>query len=760
MASLTKSAAGGGGPQHPGVWMQLDAIGQMFRHTLLQIGAALLPIGIYFAFDQGKEVLSMLGESLSLTSPALSSAILFLVGSVLAGFTIWWTARMMVEFDFGPTVAPAGRLGDVRLWLQKYWPRVLGVAPVLIVAAALFFRIFAYSDVGSRKAQWSLFWLGVWHLIGAGVLLLYFSARRKRVGKSLAKFRDFADRDQSSGESRIINLGLLLIAIITLLLVWAVPQVVAVALGTGAMFSLAAVGWLTIGTRLMFLRLKTGIPVVSILVCWVLLNSCWMDNHRFRLSSGEHPLQGGPTVKEAFTTWKKSLRNDASNSKPIKLRPVFIVATEGGGIRAAYWTASVLGSFQADSFSQTNVSKNDAPHSPDFASHLFAISGVSGGSVGSVVFDALLADQDRNIWQDAEDVLGRDHLAPLIGGLLFPDALQRALPLALPCTDRAAMLEKSWERAYLQKIKSDRLSQPFRKLFEASAAGAPGTHLPHLLLNGTMVETGQRVIFSDLAITAVRDGGEFLDAVDARALLFKKEGDSVKPWDIPLSTAGHASARFTYTNPAGLLSSGQRIVDGGYFENSGSVTALEVLRVIEEEISVSATSDERIVPVVIIISNDPQRQKDGEKVNWVSEDQVESQEKLKQPSIASNPVAKQAESQRETTEFKDTKPHQFASELLSPPRALMATRDARGTLALREIILHQSQAKQKLEAGGVSTPAVLISIHLLDEGIPLPLGWSLSHAAADDMQGQLWGDENLKQARASIREWLKLAAQP
>ena len=58
--------------------------------------------------------------------------------------------------------------------------------------------------------------------------------------------------------------------------------------------------------------------------------------------------------------------------------PLYIVATEGGGIRAAYWTAAVLGEIQ---------DKN-----PNFAAHLFAISGVSGGSLGAAVFEALLAE--------------------------------------------------------------------------------------------------------------------------------------------------------------------------------------------------------------------------------------------------------------------------------------------------------------------------------------------------------------------------------
>jgi len=748
------------GPNPASFWVQLRAIGTLLHPTLAQISAAVLPIGVYFAFDQGKEVLSMLGEALSFQSGDLSSAILFLLGNTLAGFAIWWTARMMLEFNWGLSVPPAGALGKARTWLQNYWPRVLGVAPILIIAAALFSRIFDYREKGSLNAQRSLFCLGILHLLAAGALLYYFHRRRRIIAApSKPRFHDFSDRDRQSMESRIINRGLLLLALVTLLALWAAPHFVAVWLGTGAIFSLAAIAWVSIGSRFMFFRVRTGAPVFSLLVGFMLLNSCWMDNHRVRLSKGDHPLEAGPTVKKAFEDWRKSA---ATKGPAPKLRPVFIVATEGGGIRAAYWTALVLGAFQYESIDQAAKTGKGETAPPDFASHIFAISGVSGGSVGASVFDALLADQKTDLWPEADQILGQDHLAPLLGALLFPDALQRIIPFSMPCTDRGAVLERSWERAYRAAAKSDRLAQPFRQLWPPEAAQAqPGRHLPHLLLNSTMVQTGQRVIFSDLAITSRRDGGEFLDAVDAREVLFKTDAGKTRPWDVPVSTAAHASARFTYTNPAGKVSTGQRVVDGGYFENSGSVTALEVLRVIEAQLATATGAAERVIPVVIIISNDPERQSDGHKNVWISPQQVQSQITLGQDTPASAPAPEPAATASESEDFKKTKPLQFASELLSPPEALLATQGARGTLALREIYEHQAQAQRALKKTNTgATPPVIISVRLHDEGIPLPLGWSLSHAARGDMQKQAWSDEDQIAAAANILAWLKLAAQP
>ncbi|MFO0891761.1 MAG: hypothetical protein U0790_21800 [Isosphaeraceae bacterium] len=54
--------------------------------------------------------------------------------------------------------------------------------------------------------------------------------------------------------------------------------------------------------------------------------------------------------------------------------PVFIASAEGGGIRAACWTAGILSAIQ------------DAH--PEFSEHLLGISGVSGGSLGAATFVA------------------------------------------------------------------------------------------------------------------------------------------------------------------------------------------------------------------------------------------------------------------------------------------------------------------------------------------------------------------------------------
>ena len=86
----------------------------------------------------------------------------------------------------------------------------------------------------------------------------------------------------------------------------------------------------------------------------------------------------------------------------------------------------------------------------------------------------------------------------------------------------------------------------------------------------------------------------FIDSLDALHLLGN---------DVRASTAAHNSARFSYISPAGDL--GNRngsVIDGGYFENYGALSALEIARAAQ-----AALKDEkpRVKLVILMISSDP-----------------------------------------------------------------------------------------------------------------------------------------------------------
>ncbi len=187
--------------------------------------------------------------------------------------------------------------------------------------------------------------------------------------------------------------------------------------------------------------------------------------------------------------------------------PVYIVAAEGGGISAAYHVAAVLARLQ--------------DRCPNFAQHVFAISSVSGGSLGAAVFGGLSEAMAQNapptecqrhpaskeFERLTDDLLAEDHLSPLIWGLLFPDFLQRFFPFEIPSLDRARWLERSFEFSWRHFVPSFYFEQPFLKRYR------PGNAVPALFMNTTEVGTGQRIVLTGYELDQRVDGGRAPDGV-------------------------------------------------------------------------------------------------------------------------------------------------------------------------------------------------------------------------------------------------------
>jgi hypothetical protein len=124
--------------------------------------------------------------------------------------------------------------------------------------------------------------------------------------------------------------------------------------------------------------------------------------------------------------------------------------------------------------------------------------------------------------------------------------------------------------------------------------------LPILVLNGTSVETGRRIITSDVSISWSIDEAEkrhrpFRDAYDFRDMIAPTQ-------DIRLSTAATMSARFPIVSPHGNIRDANgrivdRVVDGGYFENFGASTAAELGEMLEQRYDLK--------PAIILINNEP-----------------------------------------------------------------------------------------------------------------------------------------------------------
>lgn len=422
------------------------------------------------------------------------------------------------------------------------------------------------------------------------------------------------DDERERKEIEAFTLGLLGVAFLVALAIWINPNQVGRFLGSmvvvyfafGAILALInafefAVVWTT--GRGWFGRVASprvvGAYAVAFMISLAAINAWLHPFHRVRLCDGGDCVAPAvapgytvatlpderPTVAAAARAWyaqAKAAYAKAHGAGPV---PMFIVATAGGGIRASYWTATVLDRLETDFATVGEVRP-----------YLFAISGVSGGSVGAAAFEAALTQRDESHCRVgnkgcpvATDYLTEDFLAPALASLIFEDTPSSFLP-DLGQEDRGAALEKSFEHA-----SGGLLARPFLSFFrlkqdEASNDGQGPWWRPILLLNGTHEETGNRVIAGHVRI--VRN--VFLDSLDELHVLGK---------DVRASTAAHNSARFTYVSPAGDL--GNRngsVIDGGYFENYGALSALELARAAK-----AALKDEQppVKLVFLLISSDP-----------------------------------------------------------------------------------------------------------------------------------------------------------
>ena len=693
-------------------WWLLDIYHEL-KPCRFSFIVAILGAIVFLSVNQGTEVLRALAEPGGKTGATNGARLgLFALGLLFWALASWYSARVLLYFDF----PEADRSQFERSkgwerfhgWLRCQVPRFLGFLPLGIVGWS-FLRARRTYEAG---APVRLLYFGMLALL-AGILLYVFFVLRRRwldLRDDRTGQQDRQTLAQLERESRFAILLMAVISSLMTLLFIINPVFFAGNLGTGAVLMFAAASWVFWGSALVYLGGRYRLPLLTIIAMWVALCSLTNDNHGVRTVVREKEFQRD-TVQGALIKWHARILQKYPD-RPV--HPLFIVAAEGGGIRAAYWTAAVLGSIQ--------------DVEPSFADHVFAISGVSGGSVGAVVFDALVADATPgSLAERAEAMLGRDFLSPAVAAMLYPDFVQRFWPWPYMFLDRGHWLEQSWEKAWRDTTTTNRLAEPFFDLWKRK-----DVYVPALFLNGTSVETGNRVIVSNLIID-----GSFLDAEDAtgKLLLALEHKRGRKPAvDFPLSTAAHLSARFTYLSPAGRFDTdGSHIVDGGYFENSGATTALDILREVSQAMSKSANGLGDIVPKIIMISNDPLGTGFSDRKITALREQLRNSTTTKEEAAHHRPGA-------------------FLEDALAPLYALLSAREARGVYAQRAIGKAQDVLYEKISAKQTATDETKVYFFSLAPAkVPLPLGWMLSNSAAEAMQQQLC--DQGKSDKTKVQTW-------
>ena len=277
---------------------------------------------------------------------------------------------------------------------------------------------------------------------------------------------------------------------------------------------------------------------------------------------------------------------------------ITVVATAGGGIQAAAWTAQVLTGLQQQ------IPADSPRHS--FANSIAAISSVSGGAVGTMFFASRYQldgaqpgfqppPQLSEIVQDAEFPA----LGDVAWAMVYPDLTRALVPFlkwsSQRLVDRGWALEQTWRiRAHGQL---DATLDDWRH-------GVKEGSRPALIFNSTVVESGEPYLLATADLNKEQIGGVGRETF--RGLL--------PNYDIPIVTAVRLAASFPFVTPASRAlppesdpqlagdaaafnNSRYHAVDGGYYDNYGVNSLLEFLN----EALTTAQDNHTKPPDVLII---------------------------------------------------------------------------------------------------------------------------------------------------------------
>ncbi len=284
------------------------------------------------------------------------------------------------------------------------------------------------------------------------------------------------------------------------------------------------------------------VPLLLILTIWgVITTQTKASDHYYDLLKVRHGARPAPTPVETVRATKNDCRGR-----------IVVVAANGGGIQAAAWAAQVLEGLSEEI--------------PGFKESVRLISSVSGGSLGSVCYAHSLANPTA---EGAFVAASRSSLDEVAWGLSWPDLISSIFPwITKNFVGRGRALERAWI-ANGKTSDEDSFSLLDKPLSEWNAAVRSGD-MPALIMNATLVESGNRLLLGTTRFTKNESSRARLDAT-------KLHGETR---DVAAVTAARLSASFPYVTPAARFEDKKpqpHVVDGGYYDNYGMSTLVEWL---------------------------------------------------------------------------------------------------------------------------------------------------------------------------------------
>ena len=496
---------------------------------------------VLLTMDQGEDIIRGIGVKYFSHYVEVNFLLL------LFAIQIWFSARIALLFSAFLPNNP-----DTNIKIQNIIPRMLGFIVYILFGWIFYkFRVNGFKDKGEHLLQLAGFilpsFLGFLSLIkGAQYGIDLINKNRMQDGKAPMKILNYNNDDGIHlSDLSFYELTLLFAPIVVFIFefTWTMIFKTRVAPGHSpiAIMFIGLYTWAGMITIVSYWEKTTRVPWFILFIVWQFICSYHNNDHAVRTLDTAAKREN---IDSNFVHW---LRADTNR------KTIIMVAAEGGGSRAAYWTGSVLCTLDKDF--------------PGFTRDVYCISSVSGSAVAAAAFDAML--REKSIFPDQpmagktminrmQNFVHHDYLSSLLAALFFTDIVQHFVPFKLPFSehfDRANYLEQAWERSWKDsKDKKTNKYFPFDSAFTSLWAGDTMHRIPSLIMNGTHVETGRPAITSNLMFDTNWD--------EVNILNYTKN-------DMRLSTAALMAARFPYFTPGGLVNDTTTVADGGYYDNSG-----------------------------------------------------------------------------------------------------------------------------------------------------------------------------------------------
>ena len=345
-------------------------------------------------------------------------------------------------------------------------------------------------------------------------------------------------------------------------------------IGTAGLLAFAFASWPLLYVFLNFLDkaqpLRVKLPYRFLMLLYIVFCSIANDGHPARIIGENNPATR-LSLQQHFEAWYKKLEakysstlridtlykpdaGDSTYHREIRRQmlpdsiPVIFVAAEGGAFRSGAYAAMMLAELE-DKF-------------PQFKDHIYAYSSVSGGTVGANIFQSMARlNMNKRYDTTAYEFFKQDYLSALAGKLVFGELLNCFWPCHVNVLDRQIALEEGWEDGWKKAVDESDPGNYLRGSFDQNMSDGPA-----LFINTMEVESGLQCVWSNVQVPAFPYAGH-RDLLGATKL------------SIPYTTAIGLSARFPLISPSGkIVKTGKHYVDGGYYENKGQETLLQVLQ--------------------------------------------------------------------------------------------------------------------------------------------------------------------------------------